>query len=67
MTDLFASTAEYYARYRPGYPAAVFGRIRAAFGLDGIGRLLDLGCGAGELARPLHADLGVCRRLRGAR
>jgi SAM-dependent methyltransferase len=56
MTDLFASTAGYYARYRPGYPAAVFERMRAAFGLDGRGRLLDLGCGTGELARPLHAD-----------
>jgi len=56
MTDLFAGTAEYYARYRPGYPAAVFTRLRAAFGLDGTGRLLDLGCGTGELARPLHAD-----------
>lgn len=31
-------------------------RIRTAFGLDGTGRLLDLGCGTGELARPLHAD-----------
>ena len=56
MTDLFASTAGYYARYRPGYPPEVFARIRAAFGLDGTGRLLDLGCGTGEIARPLHAD-----------
>src|SRR5687767_15081390 len=56
MTDLFASTAEYYVRYRPGYPAAVLDRLRAAFGLDGTGWLLDLGCGTGELARPLHAD-----------
>jgi SAM-dependent methyltransferase len=56
MSDLFASTADYYARYRPGYPAAVLARLRAAFGLDGTGRLLDLGCGTGELARPLHAD-----------
>ncbi len=56
MTDLFVSTAEYYARYRPGYPPAVFARLRAAFSLDGTGRLLDLGCGTGELARPLHAD-----------
>jgi SAM-dependent methyltransferase len=55
-TDLFASTAAYYARYRPGYPAAVLDRIRAAFGLDGTGRLLDLGCGTGELARALHGD-----------
>lgn len=56
MTDLFAGTAEYYARYRPGYPAAVFARLRASFGRDGTGRLLDLGCGTGEIARPLHAD-----------
>lgn len=57
MADLFAGTASYYARYRPGYPAAVLDRIRAAFGLDGTGRLLDLGCGTGELARALHADV----------
>ncbi len=56
MSDLFASTADYYARYRPGYPEALFARLRVAFGLDGTGRLLDLGCGTGELARPLHAD-----------
>lgn len=58
MTNLFESTAQYYARYRPGYPAEVFDHIRAAFGLDGAGRLLDLGCGTGEIARPLHADFG---------
>ncbi|WP_019586053.1 class I SAM-dependent methyltransferase [Deinococcus apachensis] len=56
MSGLFAGTAPYYARYRPGYPDAVLGRLRAAFNLDGSGRLLDLGCGTGELARPLHAD-----------
>jgi SAM-dependent methyltransferase len=56
LTDLFATTAEYYARYRPGYPPAVFDRIRAAFGLDETGRLLDIGCGTGEIARQLHAD-----------
>jgi SAM-dependent methyltransferase len=55
-TDLFATTAEYYARYRPGYPSSVFDRIRSAFDLDGTGRLLDIGCGTGEIARPLHAD-----------
>jgi SAM-dependent methyltransferase len=56
MTDLFASAAEYYSRYRPGYPAAVIARLRTAFGLDGTERLLDLGCGTGELARLLHGD-----------
>jgi SAM-dependent methyltransferase len=56
MSDRFASTAGYYARYRPGYPPEVLARVRAAFGLDGSGRLLDLGCGTGEIARALHAD-----------
>lgn len=56
MGDLFAGTAWYYARYRPSYPDAVFGRLRAAFRLEGTGRLLDLGCGTGELGRLLHAD-----------
>ena len=56
MTDLFVSTAGDYGRYRPGYPPAVFERLRAAFSLDGTGRLLDLGCGTGALAQPLHAD-----------
>jgi SAM-dependent methyltransferase len=56
MTDRFASTASYYARYRPGYPPTVLDRLRTAYNLDGSGRLLDLGCGTGEIARPLHRD-----------
>lgn len=56
MTDIFASTAEYYARYRRGYPPALFAHLRATFGLDGTGRLLDLGCGTGEVVRPMHTN-----------
>jgi SAM-dependent methyltransferase len=56
VSDIFASTAGYYARYRRGYPPALFAHLRATFGLDGTGRLLDLGCGTGEVARPLHTD-----------
>jgi SAM-dependent methyltransferase len=55
--DLFASTAPYYARYRPGYPAAFFQHVVAKYGLDGTGRLLDLGCGTGQLALPLAAHV----------
>ncbi len=51
--DLFKGTAPYYARYRPGYPEAFFDHVAARFGLDGTGRLLDLGCGTGQLALPL--------------
>ena len=50
---LFAGTAWYYARYRPGYPEAFFADIVARFHLDGTGRLLDLGCGTGQLTIPL--------------
>jgi ubiquinone/menaquinone biosynthesis C-methylase UbiE len=50
---LFAGTAWYYAQYRPGYPEAFFADLVGRFHLDGIGRLLDLGCGTGQLTIPL--------------
>ena len=56
-SDLFAGTAHYYARFRPAYPAAFFRHVVARFGLDGTGRLLDLGCGTGQLALPLAAHV----------
>lgn len=51
--ELFASTAGYYARYRPGYPAGFFAHLRDRFGLDGTQRVLDLGCGTGQIAIPI--------------
>lgn len=54
---LFAGTAWYYARYRPRYPRALLDVIVDGFDLDGGGRLLDLGCGTGELAVPLAAHV----------
>lgn len=50
--ELFSGTAGYYARYRPAYPPALFQHIARTFKLDGTGRLLDLGCGTGELTLP---------------
>jgi ubiquinone/menaquinone biosynthesis C-methylase UbiE len=51
--DLFESTAYYYARYRPGYPKRFFKYVVQEFKLDKGGRMLDLGCGTGQLSVPL--------------
>ncbi|MBX8686526.1 methyltransferase domain-containing protein [Mycobacterium sp. 20091114027_K0903767] len=46
---LFAGTAWHYARYRPGYPREFLDDLIQRLGLDGIGRLLELGCDTGQL------------------
>lgn len=51
--DAFAGTAQYYAKYRPPYPKQIFDNIVRKFKLNGMGRLLGLGCGAGEPTIPL--------------
>jgi trans-aconitate methyltransferase len=52
-TRLFAGTAWHYARYRPGYPQPFLNDLVERFHLDGTQRLLDLGCGTGQLTIPL--------------
>lgn len=46
---LYAGSAPYYARGRMPYPPEVADALRDELGLDGSGRLLDVGCGPGSL------------------
>lgn len=54
---LYAGSAAYYPRGRVAYPAAVAATIVEQAGLDGSGRLLDIGCGPGSLTVPLAAHV----------
>jgi len=46
---LYAGAARYYAAGRMPYPVAIAESLRAELCLDGTGRLLDVGCGPGQL------------------
>jgi SAM-dependent methyltransferase len=60
---LYLGAAAYYARGRPPYSADLAATLRRELGLDGAGRLLDVGCGPGtltvELAGLFEAAVGV--------
>jgi SAM-dependent methyltransferase len=47
--DLFRGTAVDYAAYRRAYPQPVVDYLVKRCGLDGHGRLLDAGCGTGQV------------------
>ncbi|MEV6873293.1 class I SAM-dependent methyltransferase [Amycolatopsis sp. NPDC051128] len=77
--SLYSGSAAYYARGRAAYPPRLAAAFAAELGLDGTGRLLDVGCGPGSLTLPLagsfeeavglDADedmLGEARRLAAA-
>jgi SAM-dependent methyltransferase len=46
---LYAGAAEFYPRGRVAYPFELTDRLTEELGLDGTGRLLDVGCGPGSL------------------
>jgi SAM-dependent methyltransferase len=50
----FDGRADAYARWRPGYPTAVWSIVAGGFGL-GPCDVVDLGCGTGQLAVMLQA------------
>ncbi|WP_228842376.1 class I SAM-dependent methyltransferase [Halococcus agarilyticus] len=54
----FASTEAYYAAYRPGYGDDVIEYLCERFDLDEAARVLDLGCGAGQITVPIAAHAG---------
>lgn len=47
--SLYSGSAAYYARGRAAYPAELATAFAGELGLDGTGRLLDVGCGPGSL------------------
>ncbi|MFD1515315.1 class I SAM-dependent methyltransferase [Halomarina rubra] len=58
-SERFDSTERYYAAHRPGYGEQTVSYLRDRFELDANARVLDLGCGAGQLTLPLAAHAGT--------
>ncbi|OEU96631.1 class I SAM-dependent methyltransferase [Streptomyces oceani] len=50
--------AEYYAKFRRGYPPQLLDVLRETFALTTDDTVLDLGCGTGQLAVPLASRVG---------
>jgi SAM-dependent methyltransferase len=59
----FASTVEFYARYREPYPPEFFQKVAEQIGLRGVESLLDIGCGPGMLAIGFSTFVGSCTGL----
>jgi ubiquinone/menaquinone biosynthesis C-methylase UbiE len=56
----FASTVEFYARYREPYSPEFFASVAEQIGLRGTETLLDVGCGPGLLAIGFAPYVGRC-------
>jgi SAM-dependent methyltransferase len=51
--DFRGEVADFYHKYRRGYPPAVIGMVVDAFKLTRDDVVIDLGCGTGQLALPI--------------
>jgi len=58
--ELYRGTHEYYAKYRPGIPEEVMNVIVMHFGIKPSDRVLDIGCGTGQVALAME---GKCREM----
>lgn len=56
--ETFESTEAYYAEYRPGYGEAAIRYLVDRFDVDDSARVLDLGCGAGQITIPIAEFAG---------
>lgn len=59
-SELFGGTHEYYAKYRPSIPQEVIDIIVDWFSLKLEDRILDLGCGTGQVALAME---GKCAEI----
>jgi SAM-dependent methyltransferase len=57
--EVFASAESFYARYRPAYPAELFDFLAARLGWTRRHRVLDVGCGTGQVCVPLAGYVGT--------
>lgn len=60
--NLFGGTHRYYAKYRPGIPKEVIDVIVAHFNIGPNDKILDIGCGTGQVAVAMEGRCGemVC-------
>jgi len=62
ISSLFGGTHKYYARFRPGIPKEVIDIIVSYFNISPKDRVLDIGCGTGQVAFVMEGRCGemVC-------
>lgn len=60
VPELFRGTHKYYAKYRPGIPNEVINVIINHFNIKPNDRILDIGCGTGQVALAMD---GKCKEM----